>query len=152
MIHDNLVLLLIFSLGLAFGNRLVAGAAGAVLVLRLSNLPSILGLLDRRAMDAGLFFLLVAVLTPFAVGRAGPREILAAFRDLPGIVAIAGGTVAAYICGQGVSLLQMRPEITVGLLVGTILGVALLRGVPVGPLAAAGLTAVLLNLLGLGKK
>ena len=143
MISDNLVLLLIFSLGLAFGNRLVAGAAGAVLVMKFMGVPSVVRLMERRALDMGLFFLLIAVLTPFATGRVGVREIAGTFRNLPGLVAIAGGTIAAYICGQGVVLLQVRPEVTVGLIVGTIIGVALLRGVPVGPLAAAGLTAVL---------
>ncbi len=152
MISDNLVLLLIFSLGLAFGNRLVAGAAGAVLVMKFMGVPSVVRLMERRALDAGLFFLLIAVLTPFASGRVGVREIVGTFRNLPGLVAVAGGTIAAYICGQGVVLLQVRPEVTVGLIVGTIIGVALLRGVPVGPLAAAGLTAVLLNLFGLSKR
>lgn len=152
MISDNLVLLLIFSLGLAFGNRLVAGAAGAVLVMKFMGVPSVVRLMERRALDMGLFFLLIAVLTPFATGRVGVREIAGTFRNLPGLVAIAGGTIAAYICGQGVVLLQVRPEVTVGLIVGTIIGVALLRGVPVGPLAAAGLTAVLLNLFGLSKR
>ena len=113
MIGDNLVLLLIFSLGLAFGNRLVAGAAGAVLVLKFIGVPSLLRLLERRALDAGLFFLLVAVLIPFATGRVGLREIAATFRSLPGIVAVAGGTLAAFLCGQGVILLQVRPEVTV---------------------------------------
>lgn len=152
MIHENLVLLLIFSLGLAFNNRLVAGASGLALVLKFAGVPSLLQLLERRALDAGLFFLLLAVLAPFATGRVGPREIVATFRNLPGVIAVLGGAAAAYVCGQGVVLLQVRPEVTVGLIVGTIIGVALLRGVPVGPLAAAGLTAVLLNLFGLGKR
>ena len=152
MIHDNLVLLLVFTLGLSFGNRLVAGAAGALLVVKMMRSPSLLGLLERRATDAGLFFLLLAVLVPFAVGRVGTRDIVATFRQLPGLVAIVGGALAAYLCGQGVILLQVKPEVTVGLLLGTIIGVALLRGVPVGPLAAAGLTAILLNLLGLSRR
>ena len=152
MVHDNLVLLIILALGLAFNNRLVASAAGAALVLKLIRAPSLLTLLERRALDAGLFFLLLAVLIPFTLGRVGPRDIAATFRNLPGLVAILGGTIAAYICGQGVTLLQVRPEVTVGLIVGTVIGVALLRGVPVGPLAAAGLTAVILNLLGMGKR
>lgn len=152
MVHENLVLLLIFSLGLAFGNRLVAGASGLLLVLKLLHVPAVLGLLDRRGLDAGLFFLLLSVLAPFARGRIGLRDIIVTFRNLPGLIAVLGGTIAAYVCGEGVILMQARPEITVGLIVGTIIGVALLRGVPVGPLAAAGLTAVLLNLLGLRRR
>lgn len=152
MIHDNLVLLAVFFLGLAFGNRLVTGSAALVLVLKMIQAPSLLGLLDRRSLEAGLFFLLLAVLTPFAVGRVGVSEIFCTFRSVPGLLAIIGGVTAAYLCGQGVTLLQVRPEITVGLIVGTIIGVAVLRGVPVGPLAAAGLTALLLNIFGLAKK
>ena len=152
MIHENLVLLVVFFLGLAFGNRLVAAASGALLVVKLLGLGSLLLLLERRALDAGLFFLLLAVLIPFGLGRVGVSEIAATFRHLPGIAAVIGGGLAAYLCGEGVLLLQARPEITVGLVVGTTLGVALLRGVPVGPLAAAGLTAVLLHLFGIGKR
>jgi len=96
--------------------------------------------------------LLLSVLAPFARGRIGLRDIIVTFRNLPGLIAVLGGTIAAYVCGEGVILMQARPEITVGLIVGTIIGVALLRGVPVGPLAAAGLTAVLLNLLGLRRR
>jgi len=152
LIHENLVLLVVFFLGLAFGNRLVAAASGALLVVKLLGLGSLLLLLERRALDAGLFFLLLAVLIPFGLGRVGVSEIAATFRHLPGIAAVIGGGLAAYLCGEGVLLLQARPEITVGLVVGTTLGVALLRGVPVGPLAAAGLTAVLLHLFGIGKR
>lgn len=103
-------------------------------------------------MDLGLLLLLIAVLTPFALDRVGIAEIWNTFRTPSGIVAIVGGTAAAYLCGQGVVLLQMRPEVIVGLVIGTVIGVSLLKGIPVGPLAAAGITAMLLNLLGLGKK
>jgi uncharacterized membrane protein (DUF441 family) len=67
-------------------------------------------------------------------------------------VAIIGGIVAAYLCGQGLVLLQLNPEVVVGLVIGTVVKVSLLKGIPVGPLAAAGVTAILFNLLGLGKK
>lgn len=152
MIGDNLILLILLALGLAFNNHLVGGAAGTLLVLKLIRLPSVLGLLERRSLDMGLFFLLLAVLIPFALGKVGIKEIGGAFVNLPGVVAILGGVLAAYLCGQGVLLLQVRPEVTVGLLVGTVIGVALLHGLPIGPLAAAGLTAMILNLLGLGKR
>ena len=80
------------------------------------------------------------------------EDIWKTFQSVPGIVAIIGGVVAAYLCGQGLVLLQIRPEVVVGLVIGTVIGVSLLKGIPVGPLAAAGVTAVILNVLGLGKK
>lgn len=57
----------------------------------------------------------------------------------------------AYVSARGVELMQLKPEIIVGLMVGTILGVLVFRGMPVGPLAASGVTAMLYYLLGGGR-
>ncbi len=152
MIQDNLLLLIIFSLGIAFNNNLIAASAGSLLVLKFIKLRWILLLFERRAVDVGLLFLLIAVLVPFALDRVGFQQILDTFRSVRGIVAIIGGVAAAYLCGQGLVLLQLEPEVVIGLVVGTIIGVSLLKGIPVGPLAAAGITAILFNVLGIGKR
>jgi uncharacterized membrane protein (DUF441 family) len=152
MFQDNLLLIVIFTLGLVFNNSLVAASAGSLLVLKFTKMSSILLILEHRAVDIGLLFLLVAVLTPFALDKVKVEEIWRTFQSIPGIAAVIGGVVAAYLCGQGMGLLQLRPEIVVGLVIGTIIGVSLLKGIPVGPLAAAGVTAIILNLLGLGKR
>ncbi len=150
--QDNLLLLVVLILGLLFNNNLIAASAGSLLVLKLVKMRLILSLLERRAIDIGLLFLLVAVLAPFAVDKVGVKDIWRTFQSIQGIIAIAGGIAAAYLCGQGLVLLQLKPEIVVGLVIGTVAGVSLLKGIPVGPLAAAGVTAILFNLLGLGKK
>ena len=59
LIQDNILLLALLSLGLIFNNNLVAAGAGGLLVLKLVKMQSILLLLERRAMDIGLLFLLV---------------------------------------------------------------------------------------------
>lgn len=151
MFQDNLLLLVILALGLTFNNNLVAAGAGSLLVLKLIKLNSILLILERRSIDLGLFFLLIGVLIPFALDRVGVKDIWQTFHSYKGILAISGGVVAAYLCGKGLVLLQIEPEIVVGLVVGTVVGVSLLKGIPVGPLAAAGVTALLFKLLGLQK-
>ncbi len=152
MIQDNLLLLIILMIGLVFNNHLIASAAGSLLVLKLTKLHSLLYLFERRAIDVGLLFLLIAVLIPFALERVGIKDIWLTFQSLPGIIAVVGGIAAAYLCGQGLILLQLQPEVVVGLVLGTVIGVSLLKGIPVGPLAAAGVTAILLNILGIGKR
>lgn len=152
MIQDNLLLLILLFIGLLFNNHLIASAAGSLLVLKLIKLQSILYLFERRAIDIGLLFLLIAVLVPFALDRIGIKDIWLTFQSIPGIIAVIGGVAAAYLCGQGLVLLQLQPEVVVGLVVGTVIGVSLLKGIPVGPLAAAGVTALLLNILGIGKR
>ncbi len=152
MIQDNLLLLILLTIGLVFNNHLIASAAGSLLVLKLTKFQSLLYLFERRALDIGLLFLLIAVLVPFALEKVGIKDIWLTFQSLPGILAIVGGVAAAYLCGQGLVLLQLQPEVVVGLVVGTVIGVSLLKGIPVGPLAAAGVTAILLNIMGIGKK
>jgi uncharacterized membrane protein (DUF441 family) len=152
MIQDNLLLLVILAMGLVFNNNLVAAGAGSLLVLKLIKLQIVLQLLERRALDLGLLFLLIAVLAPFALDQVGVKDIWQTFQTLRGWLAVVGGVTAAYLCGQGLILMQLQPEVVVGMVVGTIIGVSLLKGIPVGPLAAAGVTALLFNLLGLGKR
>ena len=51
----------------------------------------------------------------------------------------------AWLGGRGVSLMAAQPNIVAGLLIGTVAGVALLRGVPVGPLIAAGILSLIIG-------
>ena len=40
-------------------------------------------------------------------------------------------------------MLKFDPQLIVGLVLGSILGIVFFRGIPVGPLMAAGITAIL---------
>jgi uncharacterized membrane protein (DUF441 family) len=85
-------------------------------------------------------------MAPFAADRVGVRDIVAHLTSLPGLMAILGGALATHLNGEGLSLMQSTPELIFGLLIGSLLGILLLGGIPVGPLMAAGLTALLLEL------
>lgn len=144
---ERLILLLLMALGLTARNALIATSAGIVLIMQVMRLDRFFPLLEKRGLEAGLIFLLMAVLVPFATGEVGWIEIKHSFTSWNGLAAIVGGIVAAVLSGYGVTLLQVKPEVIVGMVVGTILGVVLFKGIPVGPLAAAGFTAILLALL-----
>ncbi|NLM37805.1 MAG: DUF441 domain-containing protein [Firmicutes bacterium] len=152
MLKANLVLFLFLCLGLFFGNSLVAAGAGTLLVLKLLNSPVLLAVLERHALQWGLLFLLIAVMVPLAKDQSGWRALIQVLFSPTGLAAVAGGITAAYLSGEGLGLLSFQPEIMVGLVIGTVLGVFFFKGMPVGPLAAAGLTAVLLKLMGLAQK
>lgn len=147
MMDGNLPLLIILALGLLFENGLITASAGIVLVLRALDLNSVLNLLEHRALQTGLIFLTISVLTPFAREREGLDEIARSLSSWPGLMAVLGGALAASISAPGVKLLQSNPEVIVGLMVGTILGVLVFKGIPVGPLAASGLAAIFLYIL-----
>lgn len=141
-----LPLLVALFVGLAARNRLVAGAAMLLLLVRLANLTGALRFLADRSLELGLVLLTVAVLAPLACERTTFADLARLFTSGAGWLAILGGAVATCVNGQGVGLLKDRPEVIGGLLLGTVIGVVFLRGIPVGPLTAAGVTALLLRL------
>ncbi|MDB4896131.1 MAG: hypothetical protein JWN15_2393 [Firmicutes bacterium] len=144
---ERVILLTLMALGVAARNALIVASAGIVLIMQVLGLNRFFPALEKRGLEAGLIFLLMAVLVPFATGEIGWTEIRGSFTSWTGLASIAGGMIAAVLSGYGVSLLQVKPEVIVGMVVGTIIGVILFKGIPVGPLAAAGFTAVLLALM-----
>ena len=90
----------------------------------------------------GLLFLIITLLIPLADGRVGEQEIINNMASLSGVLAITGGAVATYLNTIGIRLMRMDPEVVFGLIIGSIFGVVFLRGVPVGPLMAAGIAAL----------
>ncbi|MCG0238941.1 MAG: DUF441 family protein [Bacillota bacterium] len=148
MAEERLIMLAILILGVLARNPLIVSSAAILLVVQALDLHLVYRHIQTRGIDLGLILLLLAVLVPFAAGRVGVAAIREAFTSVEGLAAVAGGILASAISAPGVALLQDRPEVIVGLVVGSILGVLLLRGIPVGPLAAAGFAAVLLRLIG----
>jgi len=144
---ERVILLALMALGVAARNALIVTSAGVVLIMQVLQLNRFFPMLEKRGLEAGLIFLLIAVLIPFATGEVGWPEIKESFTSWSGLAAIIGGIVAAVLSGYGVTLLKMKPEVIVGMVVGTIIGVVVFKGIPVGPLAAAGFTAVLLALM-----
>ncbi|HWI52000.1 MAG TPA: DUF441 domain-containing protein [Symbiobacteriaceae bacterium] len=144
---ERIILLTLMALGVAARNALIVTSAGIVLIMQVMRFDRFFPMLEKRGLEAGLIFLLVSVLVPFATGEVGFREIKSSFTSFNGLAAIVGGVLAAVLSGYGVSLLKVNPEVIVGMVVGTVIGVLVFRGIPVGPLAAAGFTAVLLAML-----
>lgn len=152
MLQQNIILLALFVLGIIFNNSLIAAGSGVLLILRFVRLNSVLVLLEQRAMEAGLLLLLIAVFVPFAQDKVTLPDIAKTFVRMDGIIAIFSGMAAAFMCGRGVNLLDTNPQIVAGLVIGSVLGVLLLKGIPIGPLAAAGIAAMLLKVFSFCKK
>jgi len=145
------ILYLILAAGIIGHNPLVITAAAILITMVTLNLHPWVPVVERHSINIGLTLLIVGLLTPFAGDRLTFRDVVVGLRGATGLAAVAGGAIAAYMCARGLELLAVEPQVIIGLIVGTILGVAFFRGVPVGPLAAAGLAALFLRALGQGK-
>ncbi|MFC4545098.1 DUF441 domain-containing protein [Paenactinomyces guangxiensis] len=144
--NPDLLLVSLIVIGLLGRSPLIATAASLLLILKLIHLDRFFPAVERRGLEFGLLFLTIAILVPFASGRVNYKDVMAIFSSVPGILALLGGALATYMNGKGLDLLKVDPQIIVGLVIGSIFGTLFLRGIPVGPLMAAGITAFLLKL------
>ncbi|MDQ0058305.1 DUF441 domain-containing protein [Paenibacillus harenae] len=142
----EIILVGLIIIGLVGRSPIIATAACLLLAVKLVHLERFLPAIERRGLELGLLFLTFSVLVPFASGRIQSKELLAALSSWPGWLALLGGAAATYINGKGLELLKVDPQIIVGLVLGSIVGIVFMRGIPVGPLMAAGITAILYKL------
>ncbi|WP_139488783.1 DUF441 domain-containing protein [Brevibacillus dissolubilis] len=141
----NLILLALLTLGIVSNNPAVSISVGLLLMIRLLHVERIFPFLEQYGLQVGIIILTIGVLAPVASGRIQPEAMGQAFLHWQSLLAIAVGIFVAYLGGRGAALMASNPLIVTGLLIGTILGVAFFRGVPVGPLIAAGIMSVLLS-------
>lgn len=144
--NGEMLLVVLIVVGLIGRSHIITTAACVLLIVKLIHLDRYLPTIERRGLELGLLFLTMGVLVPFASNKISHKEVLAVFTTWPGILALAGGAVATYMNGKGLDLLKIDPQLIVGLVIGSIFGILFLRGIPVGPLMAAGITALLLKI------
>lgn len=144
--NGDILLVILIVVGLIGRSHIITTAACVLLIVKLIHLERYLPTIERRGLELGLLFLTMGVLVPFASNRIAYREVLSVFTTWPGVLALTGGAIATYMNGKGLELLKIDPQLIVGLVIGSIFGILFLRGIPVGPLMAAGITALLLKI------
>lgn len=143
--NGELLLVILIIIGLVGRSHIIATAASFLLILKLTALERYFPTVERRGLEFGLLFLTMAVLVPFANDKIAWKDIQPLFTSWYGIIALTGGAIATYMNGKGLEVLRMEPQLIVGLVIGSIIGIVFFRGIPVGPLMAAGITAFMIK-------
>lgn len=142
MIGSYIFLFIIFAVGL-LGRSFVLVIASLVLGgLKLSGLNGVLSLIENRGIKLGLLFLLLSVLAPIVNGEISLADMVRSYKSVLGVLALISGILATKVNGMGLNLLDSSPELIVGIVLGSIIGIIFLDGIPVGPLTAGGLMAL----------
>ncbi|WKL01223.1 DUF441 domain-containing protein [Paenibacillus amylolyticus] len=134
----SLLLLVFAALGIISSNTPVTVAMVFLLLLRVLNLNQAFPWLEKYGLTLGIIILTIGVMAPLASGKMSLQTIGESFLHWKSLLAIGVGLLVAYLGGRGATLMGTQPTVVAGLLIGTVLGVALFKGVPVGPLIAAG--------------
>lgn len=131
-------------LGVLGNNSTITIAATVLLLVQQTALSRYLPLLEKHALPVGIILLTIGVLSPLVSGKVKlpPVSVLANWQMWAAMLV---GAAVAWVAGRGVPLMETQPALITGLLIGTILGVSFLGGLPVGPLIAAGLLSLLVG-------
>ncbi|MGL9773733.1 MAG: DUF441 domain-containing protein [Sodalis sp. (in: enterobacteria)] len=140
-----LILLGLAALGIISHNNTVTVAILVLLIIRLTPMEQYFLWVEKQGLTIGIIILTIGVMAPIASGTLSASTILHSFLHWKSLLAIVIGVAVSWLGGRGVSLMSSQPSVVAGLLVGTVLGVALFRGMPVGPLIAAGLLSLLVG-------
>lgn len=140
-------LIILILVGIISKSNIIATAACILLIINLINLSRLLPMIERRGLELGLLFLLLAVLVPFANGNLQLTDISKTITTLPGLLAIIGGVAATHMNGKGLLMLHQQPQLIIGIVIGAIIGIVFFDGVPIGPLMAAGIMALFADIL-----
>ena len=139
-----LLLVALIVLGIFSQNSAVTISAAVLLIMQQTLLSKYLPFVDQYGLKIGITILTIGVLAPLVSGRIALPEI-AQLINLKMVFAIIAGIAVAWLGGRGVNLMGSQPVLVTGLLIGTIIGVAFLKGVPVGPLIAAGILSLVIG-------
>ncbi|CRH40020.1 UPF0756 membrane protein ETA_17460 {ECO:0000255/HAMAP-Rule:MF_01874} [Pantoea ananatis] len=116
-----------------------------LLAIKLTPLAQFFPYVEKQGITIGIIILTVAVMAPLASGSLPASSLVKSFASWQSIVAVLVGIFVAWLGGRGVSYMSVQPSVIGGLLMGTVIGVAFFRGVPVGPLIAAGIVSLFIT-------
>ncbi|MEK4040574.1 DUF441 domain-containing protein [Paenibacillus sp. FSL F4-0122] len=141
----SLLLLGLTALGIISSNSPVTIAMVVLLLLRVLGLQQTFPWLEKYGLTIGIIILTIGVMTPLASGKISLQTVGQSFLHWKSLLAIAIGILVAFLGGRGATLMTNQPTVVAGLLIGTVIGVALFKGVPVGPLIAAGILSLMIG-------
>ncbi len=142
-------MILLFLLVLAMlgkNNSLAIAVTGLLLIYLIGEVGegfngvsnSTLAFLDKYGLKIGVVILMMGVLAPFPLGKLTLKDATEIFMGYKGIIGVLAGILVAISGAKGGYLLQVEPTITTAVVIGTVFGIIIFKGYPVGPLIGSG--------------
>ena len=139
-----LLLIVLLILGVISHNNAITISAAVLLIMQQTLLSKYIPWIDQYGLKIGIIILTLGVLSPLVSGKIQLPE-LSYFVHWKMFASIAVGILVAWIAGKGVDLMATQPVLVTGLMICTVIGVSFFDGIPVGPLIAAGILALVIG-------
>ncbi|MGX7350992.1 hypothetical protein RU97_GL000294 [Enterococcus canis] len=140
----GLILLIAF---IAKNQSLLIAALVVLVIKALPGTDKLLTTIHGKGINWGVTIISITILIPIATGEITFRDLLQSFKSPVGWIAVFCGILVAVLSSKGVGLIAESPQVTVALVVGTIIGVVFLDGIAAGPVIAAGMAYCLIQVV-----
>ncbi len=147
MSQESIFLFALLVLGIVCKNNSVTIAAAILLCVRVTSFaPAVLPWIKEHGINLGVIVITVAVLAPIATGDVRLQDAYELLFHTKGWIVLLSGLAVAVLGGMGLEFLKTGPQMTAGLIIGTIIGVVAFKGLPVGPLIGGGIAVVFIRI------
>lgn len=140
-----LILLLLLIIGIFSQNINITLAVLFLIAIRILNINNFFLWIEKNSFTTGILILTIGVINPIASGKISAKNVIDSFFDIKSLLAIIIGISVSWLGNRGISLMSSHPSTITGLLIGTLIGVSLFQGIPVGPLIAAGILSLIVG-------
>lgn len=148
MAGSTLFMLILLGVGIIAKNQSLMIAVIFLLAVKWAGMgDKILPFAQKNGIHIGVTIITIAVLVPIVTGEIGFRDLQEALKSSYAWIALVSGIFVAVIAANGIDLMQSDPHITVALVFGTILAVAVFGGVAVGPVIGAGIAYLAMRII-----
>ena len=125
-----LVLFVILGCGIFVHNPTIWVSATALIIIKfLPHNQPIFSYIQQYGLNLGILLLTIAVIAPIASEQVSSKALMTSFASWRSLLAIAVGLLVTWLGARGVNLMKVDPNVVTGLMIGTVAGVVLFRGV-----------------------
>ena len=147
MIYKIIIFILVV-LSFITKNKNLGIAALIIFVISLCNSEKAISFIEKYFMDIGMIFLMMWMLLPL-IKQGSNSFDFRSLLSLNGAVSFFMGILVVTLAAKGVGFTKGNADVLSGVVLGSIIGVSFLGGVPVGPLIASGIAYELVKLINL---
>lgn len=146
MEQGYIILLIILTLGLIIKNNSLSIASSFLILMKLLKFDSYFPKIEDNGLKIGLIILTMGILAPIAQDKYSIKDILISLKSPMGISAVLASILVILFTSKGYTLLTKDPSIVVPIVLGSIIGMIIFKGLPVGPLVASGLAVIIYSI------
>lgn len=143
--YNLIILLFLLFLGVISKNLNFVLAILFLLILKIISINSVFYWIEKYSFSIGILILTIGVINPIASEQLTYKNIIDSLLNWKSLLAIIIGIFVSWLGHKGSCLISHNPSIVTGLLIGTLIGVSVFKGIPVGPLIAAGMLSLIIG-------